>query len=154
MYSGTRLVCTGTLPTFKKMALADTKIKPKILIGKAGLDGHDRGVKIVARALLEAGFEVVYTGVHLTPEMIVERAVSENVDAIGISILSGAHLHVFEEIFEVLNKSDICHIPVFGGGIVPKEDIVKLKAMGVREIFQPGTPLEEIIEWVNDNVTP
>ena len=154
MYSGTLSECTVILPTFKNMAVADTNIKPKILIGKAGLDGHDRGVKIVARTLQEAGFEVIYTGVHLTPEMIVERAIAENVDAIGISILSGAHLHVFEELFEFISKNNIEHIPVFGGGIVPKEDIEKLKAMGVREIFQPGTPLEEIIQWVNDNVTP
>ena len=126
----------------------------KILIGKAGLDGHDRGVKIVARALEEAGFDVVYTGVHLTPEMIVERALEENVDAIGISILSGAHMHVFEELFEFLNKNSIGHIPVFGGGIVPKDDIEKLKALGVKIIFQPGTPLDKIIQWVNSNIIP
>ena len=135
--------------------MADSNTKTlKILIGKAGLDGHDRGVKIVARALQEAGFDVVYTGVHLTPEMIVERALTENVDAIGISILSGAHLHVFEEIFEFLNKNGIGHIPVFGGGIVPEDDIEKLKALGVKTIFQPGTPLEDIIEWVNSNIAP
>lgn len=132
----------------------DKIIKPRILIGKAGLDGHDRGVKIVARALEEAGFEVVYTGVHLTPEMIVTRAVEEKVDAIGLSILSGAHIHLFSQLFEFLDAKGLGEIPVFGGGIIPKEDIKKLKDMGVKTVFQPGTPLSEIVEWVNENVIP
>lgn len=126
----------------------------KILIAKAGLDGHDRGVKIVARALQEAGFEVIYTGVHLTPEMVVESAVNESIDAIGVSILSGAHLHIFNEIFQLLKKNEIDDIPVFGGGVVPQKDIDKLKDMGVKEIFLPGTPLDEIVEWINNNIQP
>lgn len=126
----------------------------KILIAKAGLDGHDRGVKIVARALQEAGFEVIYTGVHLTPEMVVESAVIESIDAIGVSILSGAHLHIFNEIFQLLKKNEIDDIPVFGGGVVPQKDIDKLKDMGVKEIFLPGTPLDEIVEWINNNIQP
>jgi len=132
----------------------ENKKKLKILVAKAGLDGHDRGVKIVARALQESGFEVVYTGVHLTPEMVVETAINENIDAIGISILSGAHLHIFDEIFQLLKKNDIEDIPVFGGGVVPKEDINKLKSLGVKSIFLPGTPLEEIVNWVETNIEP
>ena len=126
----------------------------KILIAKAGLDGHDRGVKIVARALQEAGFEVIYTGVHLTPEMVVETAVNENIDAIGISILSGAHMHIFDEIFQLLKENGMDDIPVFGGGVIPQEDVSKLKDMGVRSIFLPGTPLEEIVDWINNNIEP
>ena len=135
------------------MVDSNTK-KLKILIAKAGLDGHDRGVKIVARALQEAGFDVIYTGVHLTPEMVVESAVNESIDAIGVSILSGAHLHIFYEIFQLLKKNEIEDIPVFGGGVIPQEDIDKLKDMGVKEIFLPGTPLDEIVEWINNNIQP
>ena len=124
----------------------------KILIGKAGLDGHDRGAKIVARALQESGFEVIYTGVHLTPEMIVETAIDENIDAIGISILSGAHIHIFEEIFQLLKQNELEDIPVFGGGVVPQDDIDKLKNLGVKTIFLPGTPLDEIVDWINNNI--
>ena len=133
---------------------SEIKRNLKILIGKAGLDGHDRGVKIVARALQEAGFEVVYTGVHLTPEMVVETAANERIDAIGISILSGAHLHIFDQIFKVLNENGIGDIPVFGGGVIPQEDIAKLKDLGVKTVFLPGTPLEEIVKWVDENITP
>ena len=133
--------------------MVDSETKTlKILIAKAGLDGHDRGVKIVARALVEAGFEVIYTGVHLTPEMVVETAVNENIDAIGISILSGAHLHIFDEIFQLLEEYEIGDIPVFGGGVVPQEDIDKLKDMGVKEIFLPGTPLDDIVDWITTNI--
>ena len=133
---------------------SEIKRKLKILIAKAGLDGHDRGVKIVARALQEAGFEVIYTGVHLTPEMVVETAANERIDAIGISILSGAHLHIFDQIFKVLNENGIGDIPVFGGGVIPQEDIAKLKDLGVKTVFLPGTPLEEIVKWVDENITP
>ncbi|MGI9554082.1 MAG: cobalamin B12-binding domain-containing protein [Thermodesulfobacteriota bacterium] len=135
------------------MAAATTKTL-KLLIAKAGLDGHDRGVKIVARALQEAGFEIVYTGVHHTPEMIVETAVKEKIDAIGISILSGAHLHIFTEVFKLLKQNDSDNIPVFGGGVVPQEDLDKLKDIGVKTVFLPGTPLEEIVGWINKNVQP
>ena len=135
--------------------MVDSEIKTlKILIAKAGLDGHDRGVKIVARALQDAVFEVVYTGVHLTPEMVVETALNENIDAIGVSILSGAHLHIFDEIFYLLNENEISDIPVFGGGVIPQEDIGKLKDMGVKSIFLPGTPLEEIVDWIKNNIEP
>jgi len=126
----------------------------KILIGKAGLDGHDRGAKIVARALEESGFEVIYTGVHLTPEMIVETTIEEKIDAIGISILSGAHIHIFDEIFKLLKKNELEDIPVFGGGVVPQDDIDKLKNLGVKTIFLPGTPLDEIVDWINENIEP
>jgi len=126
----------------------------KILIGKAGLDGHDRGAKIVARALEESGIEVIYTGVHLTPEMIVETTIEEKIDAIGISILSGAHIHIFDEIFKLLKKNELEDIPVFGGGVVPQDDIDKLKSLGVKIIFLPGTPLDEIVDWINENIEP
>ena len=128
--------------------------KLKILIGKAGLDGHDRGVKVVARALKEAGFEVVYTGVHLTPEMIVDKAVKENVDVIGISILSGAHIHVFEEIFGYMKLNKIEEIPVFGGGVIPEDDIDTLHRMGVKKIFFQGARLDEIVSWIESNIRP
>lgn len=128
--------------------------KLKILIGKAGLDGHDRGVKVVARALKDAGFEVVYTGVHLTPEMIVDKAIKENVDAIGISILSGAHVHVFEEILEYMKLNKIEEIPVFGGGVIPKDDIDTLHKLGVKKIFFQGARLDEIVSWIEINVDP
>jgi len=128
--------------------------KLKILIGKAGLDGHDRGVKVVARALKEAGFEVVYTGVHLTPEMIVDKAVKENVDVIGISILSGAHIHVFKEIFEYMKLNKIEEIPVFGGGVIPEDDIDTLHRLGVKKIFFQGARLDEIVSWIETNIEP
>lgn len=124
----------------------------KILIGKAGLDGHDRGVKIVVRALRDAGFEVVYTGIHLTPEMIVNSAIEEDVDAIGISILSGAHNYIFKEIIEHLKKNKFDDIVVFGGGVIPQDDMEKLYKMGVKTIFLPGTSTEEIIDWVSNNI--
>lgn len=124
----------------------------KILIGKAGLDGHDRGVKIVVRALRDAGFEVVYTGIHLTPEMIVNSAIEEDVDAIGISILSGAHNYIFKEIIGHLKKNKFDDIVVFGGGVIPQDDMEKLYKMGVKTIFLPGTSTEEIIDWVSNNI--
>lgn len=130
----------------------DTKLK--ILIGKAGLDGHDRGVKIVARALRDAGCEVVYTGVHQTPENIVETAMNEDIDGIGISLLSGAHLHVFKEILDLLNKNNMGDVPVFGGGVIPKDDIYELREMGVKTVFLPGTPLDDIVSWVKSNIQP
>ena len=128
--------------------------KIRILIGKAGLDGHDRGAKIVARALRDAGYEVIYTGLHQTPEMIVETALQEDVDIRGISILSGAHNYIFPEIIKLLQEQDLGDISVFGGGIIPKDDIPGLKDAGVKEIFEPGTPTYEIVDWVRHNVTP
>lgn len=131
-----------------------TERKIRILIGKAGLDGHDRGAKIVARTLRDAGHEVIYTGLHQTPEMIVETALQEDVDIIGISILSGAHNYIFPEIIKLLKEKELDNIAVFGGGIIPKDDIPSLKKAGVKAIFEPGTPTYEIVDWVKNNVSP
>ena len=131
-----------------------TERRVRILIGKAGLDGHDRGAKIVARALRDAGFEVIYTGLHHTPEIIVETAIQEDVDAIGLSILSGAHNYIFPEVIRLLKDRQADDIAVFGGGIIPKEDISVLKEKGVQEIFEPGTSTREIIDWVRERVKP
>ena len=128
--------------------------KIRILIGKAGLDGHDRGAKIVARTLRDAGHEVIYTGLHQTPEMIVETAMQEDVDIIGISILSGAHNYIFPAIIKLLKEKELDNIAVFGGGIIPKDDIPSLKKAGVKAIFEPGTPTYEIVDWVKNNVSP
>ena len=126
----------------------------RVLIGKAGLDGHDRGAKIVARALRDAGFEVIYTGLHHTPEMIVETAIQEDVDAVGLSILSGAHNYLFPEVIRLLREKEVDDIVVFGGGIIPKEDIRGLLEKGVKAIFEPGTATVEIIDWIKENVKP
>jgi len=120
----------------------------RILIAKPGLDGHDRGAKIIARALRDAGMEVIYTGLRQTPEQIVAAAIQEDVDAIGVSILSGAHMTLFPRILELMHERGIGDIPLFGGGIIPDEDIPKLKAAGVDEIFTPGTPIETIISYI------
>ncbi len=133
--------------------MADTR-KARILIAKPGLDGHDRGAKIIARALRDAGFEVIYTGLHQTPEMIVNAALQEDVDAIGLSILSGAHNHLFPRVVELLREKGAADKIVFGGGIIPAEDIPALKKAGVVEIFTPGTPLHEIVEFVRNTVRP
>jgi methylmalonyl-CoA mutase C-terminal domain/subunit len=126
----------------------------RVLIGKAGLDGHDRGAKVIARALRDAGFEVIYTGLHQTPEMVVETAIQEDVDAIGLSILSGAHNYLFPRVLELLEARGAGDIVVFGGGIIPDEDIAALKAKGVKEIFTPGTTTQQAIDWVRANVRP
>jgi len=126
----------------------------RILVAKPGLDGHDRGAKIVARALRDAGFEVIYTGLHQTPEMIANAAVQEDVDAVGLSIMSGAHNTLFPAVLEALRAKGATDVVVFGGGIIPDDDIPLLQAAGVRGVFTPGTSLAEIIEWVRSNVTP
>ncbi len=126
----------------------------RILVAKPGLDGHDRGAKVVARALRDAGFEVVYTGLHQTPEMIAAAAVQEDVDAVGLSIMSGAHNTLFPAVLEALAKHGATDIAVFGGGIVPDEDVPRLEALGVRKVFKPGTTLAEIVSWVEENVRP
>ncbi len=126
----------------------------RILIAKPGLDGHDRGAKVVARALRDAGFEVIYTGLHQTPEMIVTAAIQEDVDAIGLSILSGAHMTLFPRILELLRQRGGEDIVVFAGGIIPDDDVPVLKEMGIREVFTPGTSLAEIVDWVRNNVKP
>jgi methylmalonyl-CoA mutase, C-terminal domain len=128
--------------------------KLRILVAKPGLDGHDRGAKIIARALRDAGFEVIYTGLHQTPEMIAETAVQEDVDAIGLSILSGAHMTLFPKIVELLKSKGVGDVPVFGGGIIPDDDIKELKRIGIREIFTPGASTTNIIDWIKDNVQP
>lgn len=127
--------------------------KVRILIAKPGLDGHDRGAKIVARALRDAGFEVIYTGLHQTPEMIVSAAIQEDADAICLSILSGAHDHLFKKVMELLKKEKAGDIIVFGGGIIPDEDIVRLKKIGVKKIFTPGAITGEIVEWIRKHVS-
>jgi methylmalonyl-CoA mutase C-terminal domain/subunit len=126
----------------------------RVLIAKPGLDGHDRGAKVVARALRDAGFEIVYTGLHQTPEMIANTAVQEDVDAVGLSIMSGAHNTLFPAVLDELKRRGAVDIVVFGGGIIPEADIVRLKAAGVSGVFTPGTSLDAIIQWVRDNVHP
>ncbi len=126
----------------------------RILVAKPGLDGHDRGAKIIARALRDAGVEVIYTGLHQTPEMIAEAAIQEDVDAIGLSILSGAHNTLFPAIIRLIKEKGGDDIAIFGGGIIPEEDIPTLKQAGVREIFTPGATTDEIVAWVRENVHP
>jgi methylmalonyl-CoA mutase C-terminal domain/subunit len=128
--------------------------KLRILVAKPGLDGHDRGAKIIARALRDAGFEVIYTGLHQTPEMIAEAAIQEDVDAIGLSILSGAHNTLFPAVMQALRERGAGEIAIFGGGIVPPDDIATLKAQGVRAIFTPGASTDEIVAWISANVAP
>lgn len=131
-----------------------TQSKIRIIVAKPGLDGHDRGAKVVARALRDAGFEVIYTGLHQTPEMIVNAAIQEDADAIGLSILSGAHMTLFPRVMELLRERRVHDIVVFGGGIIPEEDVSSLRAIGVSEVFSPGTSLDAIVRWVKDNVKP
>tara|TARA_Y100000310_G_scaffold335729_1_gene418504 strand:+ start:532 stop:948 length:417 start_codon:yes stop_codon:yes gene_type:complete len=126
--------------------------KARVLIAKPGLDGHDRGVKIIARAYRDAGFEVIYTGVHQTPEQIVNAAIQEDVDLVGLSCLSGAHLYLFSEVMRQLRERGADDITVIGGGIIPKEDVPKLREAGMKEVFLPGTSLAQIITWTRENI--
>jgi len=126
----------------------------RVVIAKPGLDGHDRGAKVVARALRDAGMEVIYTGLHQTPEQVVETALQEDARAIGLSILSGAHMTLFRRVLDLLRERDASDVVVFGGGIIPDADIEPLKEMGVAEVFTPGTPTGRIVEWVAAHVTP
>ncbi len=126
----------------------------RLLIGKVGLDGHDRGAKIIARALRDAGHEVIYTGLHRTPEQVVETAIQEDVDGIGLSSLSGAHMTLFPRVLRLLRERGADDIVVFGGGIIPEEDIGPLKEAGIAEIFRPGTSTEELVRWVREHVPP
>ena len=128
--------------------------KIRILVAKPGLDGHDRGARVIARAYRDAGFEVVYTGLHQTPEQIVAAALQEDVDLIGLSSLSGAHMYLFKRVLELLKANKADDVMVICGGIIPEEDIPKLKKLGIKEIFLPGTSLDNIVEWVRDNVRP
>lgn len=123
----------------------------RVIVAKPGLDGHDRGAKVVARALRDAGIEVIYTGLHQTPAQIVDTAIQEDADLIGLSILSGAHLTLFAEVMNLLRQRDAGDIIVFGGGIIPEDDIAELEGMGVARIFTPGTPTQQIVEWVQDH---
>ena len=126
----------------------------RILVAKPGLDGHDRGVRVIARAYRDAGFEVIYTGLHQTPEQIVAAALQEDVDLIGLSCLSGAHMSLFRRVLELLKAEKLDDVMVIGGGIIPEEDIAKLKKLGIKEIFLPGTSLDKVVGWVKDNVKP
>ena len=126
--------------------------KLRILVAKPGLDGHDRGAKVVARALADAGYEVVYTGLHQTPEQIVETAIQEDADAIGLSVLSGAHMTLFSRLMELLAQRESTDIVVFGGGIIPDADIAELRRLGVAQIFGPGATMASIVDWVRVNV--
>lgn len=128
--------------------------KIRILVAKPGLDGHDRGAKIIARALRDAGFEVIYTGLHQSPEQIVAAAIQEDVDGVGLSSLAGAHDYLFPAIVDLLKEQGAGEIAVFGGGIIPQEDVSFLKKAGILEIFTPGTPLEDIVQWVEENIRP
>ena len=126
--------------------------KLRILVAKPGLDGHDRGAKIIARALRDAGMEVIYTGLHQTPEMIVNAAIQEDVDAIGMSIMSGAHMTLIPAVIDLLKQSKAEDIRIFGGGIIPDDDIPKLKGLGVTEIFTPGSSTQDIVQWIRTNI--
>src|SRR5262245_34101414 len=132
--------------------MSDRKLR--ILVAKPGLDGHDRGAKVVARALADAGYEVVYTGLHQTPEMIAAAAVQEAVDAVGLSIMSGAHMTLFPAVIDALKARGVGDVVVFGGGIIPDDDLPPLAALGVSKIFKPGASTQEIIDWVESHVRP
>ncbi|MFI5843375.1 cobalamin B12-binding domain-containing protein [Catenuloplanes sp. NPDC051500] len=124
----------------------------RVVVAKPGLDGHDRGAKVVARALRDAGMEVVYTGLHQTPEQIVETAIQEDADAVGLSVLSGAHMTLFKRVVELLAERGVDDLVVFGGGIIPEADIPELSRLGVAKIFGPGATMQSIVEWVRENV--
>jgi methylmalonyl-CoA mutase C-terminal domain/subunit len=144
-------VATATAPVWERVSTMEARIR--VVVAKPGLDGHDRGAKVVARALRDAGMEVVYTGLHQTPEQIVETAIQEDADAVGLSVLSGAHMTLFRRVIELLAERDAGDIVVFGGGIIPADDIAELESLGVAKIFTPGATTASIIEWVRANVT-
>jgi methylmalonyl-CoA mutase C-terminal domain/subunit len=129
-----------------------TERSVRVVVAKPGLDGHDRGAKIVARALRDAGFEVIYTGLHQTPEQIVATAIQEDADAIGLSVLSGAHNYLFKRVLELLKEQGADDVAVFGGGIIPPDDIAGLKAIGVKELFTPGTSTQDIVRFVREHI--
>ncbi|MBU5637048.1 cobalamin B12-binding domain-containing protein [Geomonas sp. Red69] len=132
--------------------MAERRIR--VLVGKPGLDGHDRGAKIIARAFRDAGFEVIYTGLHQTPEQIVSAAIQEDVDLVALSILSGAHNTLLPAVREIMKEKDASDIVLMAGGVIPEDDIPGLKAAGIAEVFTPGTSTETIVGWVRDNITP
>jgi methylmalonyl-CoA mutase C-terminal domain/subunit len=133
-------------------AAATVSGRIRVVVAKPGLDGHDRGAKVVARALRDAGVEVIYTGLHQTPEQIVETAIQEDADAVGLSILSGAHMTLFPRVLDLLRQRDASDIKVFGGGIIPSRDIAELERLGVARLFTPGATTREIVEWVAANL--
>ena len=133
---------------------APSSRKVRILVAKPGLDGHDRGAKVVARALRDAGFEVIYTGLHQTPEMIANAVVQEDVDGVGLSIMSGAHNTLFPAVIDALKAKGVDDVVIFGGGIIPESDLERLRTAGVKGVFTPGTTLETIIGWVRENIVP
>jgi methylmalonyl-CoA mutase, C-terminal domain len=141
-------------PSKGKDTMKDSARRIRILVAKPGLDGHDRGARVIARAFRDAGFEVVYTGLHQTPEQIVAAALQEDVDLIGLSVLSGAHMYLFKRVLELLKANKADDVMVIGGGIIPEEDVPKLKELGIKEIFLPGTSLDNIVGWVRDNAKP
>lgn len=128
--------------------------KIRILVAKPGLDGHDRGAKVVARALRDSGYEVIYTGLHQTPEMIVNTAIQEDVDVIGLSVLSGAHNYLFPEVIRMLKEEKMDDVVVFGGGIIPDEDVPQLEKAGVKAIFRPGTTIQQIVDFIESEIRP
>ena len=136
------------------MTTSTSERKVRLLVGKVGLDGHDRGAKIVARALRDAGFKVIYTGLHQTPEMVVSTAIQEDVDAVSLSILSGAHMTLLPRVLDLLRERGATDIGLFAGGIIPEEDIVALKKAGVLEVFTPGASTTEIIQFVSERIRP
>lgn len=144
----------GTPVSFSLRATMERDHKLRVLVAKPGLDGHDRGARIIARGFRDAGFEVIYTGVHQTPEQIVSAAIQEDVDLVGLSCLSGAHLYLFSEVVRQLRASGAGPITVIGGGIIPEEDISRLKKAGIKQVFLPGTPIDEIVAWTRKNVRP
>ncbi|WP_231851423.1 cobalamin B12-binding domain-containing protein [Microlunatus phosphovorus] len=144
-----------TPPEFESGSASGGPQRPlRIVVAKPGLDGHDRGVKIVARALRDAGMEVIYTGLHQTPEQIVQTALAEDADAVGLSVLSGAHLTLFRRVVELLAENDARDIVVFGGGIIPEADREPLARLGVAQVFTPGATMADIVSWVRENVRP
>ncbi|GEJ57408.1 cobalamin B12-binding domain-containing protein [Anaeromyxobacter diazotrophicus] len=134
--------------------MATPQRKLRIIVAKPGLDGHDRGAKIIARALRDAGFEVIYTGLHQTPEMIVATALQEDVDAVGMSIMSGAHMTLFPAVVDLLREKGAGEVVVFGGGIIPQDDVPRLKEKGVSEVFLPGASTQVIIDWIREHIRP
>jgi methylmalonyl-CoA mutase C-terminal domain/subunit len=130
----------------------DMSSRIRVVIAKPGLDGHDRGAKVVARALRDAGMEVIYTGLHQTPEQIVETVIQEDADCVGLSVLSGAHMTLFTRVIELLRERGADDVVVFGGGIIPEDDIPKLEAVGVARVFTPGAPMQSFVEWIEENV--
>jgi methylmalonyl-CoA mutase, C-terminal domain len=151
---GTSSGTSGEAQTATATREEEAAQKIRVLIAKPGLDGHDRGAKVIARALRDAGMEVIYTGLHQTPEMIAEAALQEDADAVGLSILSGAHMALFPRIMEELRNRGLDDVLVYAGGIIPDDDIPAVKKMGIAAVFGPGTPMEEAVRFVRENVTP